>query len=106
MEQHEFLMASLAPHWKAWGVKLREIRSGMMLPISALNQGELAKGWKHATGRLTPSAGCARAHHELRDILLASSSLEEFKQKLVGWSQRWLRDGEQSLPLGLRAENV
>jgi len=100
--EHEFLTRATAPHWKKWGITANELRTKYSIPISDLNEG-IAKGWKHSTGKAGSLApGSTKVHNQLKKIILKSKSLDEFRNNIVPWAEKWLRDGVKSLPPALQ----
>ena len=98
---HEFLMVATAPKWKQWGVTAQQLRQQFSIPISTLNEGGLAKGWQHSKGKKgSRSKNSTAVHNELKGIINNSNSLKEFKQNILPWAEKWLKEGHKNLPSG------
>jgi len=78
------------------------LREEFSLSIAALNEGGIAKGWRHQTGADAPATLSGTVHVELKRIILSSNSLEEFRKNIVPWAEKWLNGGVSALPLRLR----
>ena len=95
---HEMLMVAEAPHWKNWGVGTSDVQHDFAIAIEKLNEGGLAKGWTHSTGRLGSKApGSKTAHNELQAIIQKSDSLEAFRENLRQWADSWIEGGYDAL---------
>ena len=92
------LMVAEAPHWKNWGVGTSDVQHDFAIAIEKLNEGGLAKGWTHSTGRLGSKApGSKTAHNELQAIIQKSDSLEAFRENLRQWADSWIEGGYDAL---------
>ncbi|MGF1770389.1 DUF6531 domain-containing protein [Enterovibrio makurazakiensis] len=99
--KHEFMMVVEAPQWSRWGVKAQQVQEDFAIPISTLNEGGLAKGWKHSTGiKGSKAPGSKTAHNELQLVIRNSSSLDEYKTNMRAWAEKWINGGYDSLPSG------
>jgi hypothetical protein len=99
--KHEFLMVAEAPQWSQWGVKAKQVQEDFAISISTLNEGGLAKGWKHSTGlKGSKSPGSKTAHNELQKVIKGSTSLEDFKINMQPWAEKWINGGYNALPSG------
>ncbi|MGE8600899.1 MAG: LysM peptidoglycan-binding domain-containing protein [Acinetobacter calcoaceticus] len=99
--KHEFMMVAEAPQWSQWGVNAKQVQEDFAISISALNEGGLAKGWKHATGlKGSKSPGSKTAHNELQKVIKASNSLDNFKTNMQPWAEKWINGGYNALPPG------
>jgi hypothetical protein len=104
---HEWLMVAEARQFKKWGISLRTIQEGR-----TLTQAAIGKRFRHG---VQPGSGIM--HDELRAMVRASNSYEEFLQKLNEWadrelapshSARWPREtprGRYSLPDNLQVRS-
>jgi hypothetical protein len=99
---HELLTAGTANHWKRWGITAKQLREEFSISIAALNDGGVAKGWKHQTGRDEPATLSGTVHIELKRIILSSRSLEDFRRNIVPWAEKWLNGGVSALPPGCK----
>jgi hypothetical protein len=68
-----------------------------------MNKNTKTKNWIHKGGSggnkgKAPNSG--RAHYELNKIIDNSSSLQEFKQNINPWANKWLQNGYSDLPSG------
>jgi len=98
---HEFLMVAEAPQWSQWGVRAGQVQEDFAIPISALNEGGLAKGWTHSTGlKGSKSPGSKTVHNELQNVIKNSSSLSDFKANMQPWAEKWINGGYKALPPG------
>ena|GEM_PF-2647001 len=98
---HEFLMVVEAPQWSKWGVNAKQVQNDFAISISALNEGGLAKGWKHSTGlKGSKSPNSKRVHNELQKIIQNSNSLDDYKKNMFSWAEKWIEGGYNGLPEG------
>ncbi|MDJ1162765.1 RHS repeat-associated core domain-containing protein [Burkholderia gladioli pv. gladioli] len=98
---HEMLMVAEAPQWKQWDVSAKQVQEDFAIPISDLNEGGLANGWKHSTGLPNSKApGSKMVHNQLQSIIQNSSSLSDFKQNIRPWADKWITGGYDALPSG------
>ena len=99
--KHEFLMVVEAPQWSKWGVSAKEVQEDYAIPIETLNDGGLAKGWKHSTGlKGSKAPGSKKVHNELQKVIQKSTSLESYKANMHDWSEKWINGGYDALPKG------
>ena len=100
---HEFLMVAEAPHWKKWDVTAQQVKSDFAIAISALNEGGVARGWRHSTGvKGSRAPNSTTVHNELRAVIRRSENLSQFRKNIQPWANRWLSKGTDSLPSGFR----
>jgi hypothetical protein len=88
---HEWLMVSRADVFKKWGVSMNEIkrlRTKVEFVIFKNPPG------KHG------GFGSTRAHNEILDLIDTSKNFNQFKKKLIIWSENRLEGGSKSLPKG------
>jgi len=98
---HEMLMVAEAPQWSQWGVSAKMVQKDFAIPISDLNEGGLANGWKHSTGLEGSTApGSKMVHNQLQDIIQNTSSLSDFKINIRPWADKWITGGYDALPPG------
>lgn len=99
--KHEFMMVVEAPQWSKWGVKAQQVQEDFAIPISTLNEGGLAKGWKHSTGiKGSKATGSKTAHNELQSVIKNSNSLNDYKANMRVWAEKWINGGYDALPPG------
>jgi hypothetical protein len=95
------MMVVEAPQWSKWGVKAQQVQEDYAIPISTLNEGGLAKGWKHSTGiRGSRAPGSKTAHNELQSVIQSSNNLNDYKMNMRVWAEKWINGGYDALPSG------
>lgn len=98
---HEFLMVAEAPHWKKWGVVAKDVKEGFAMSIESLNEGGLAKGWKHSTGKRGSKApNSTTVHNRIQEIIQNSNSLDQFKRYMKAFAEDHIEGGYDNLPSG------
>ena len=89
---HEWLMCSRANTFKKWGVTMEEIKL-----LRTKIEDVIFKNPPGYHG----GPGSTKAHNEILDLIDRSNSYDEFKIKLIKWSENRLEGGSSSLPKGL-----
>ncbi|TXK74428.1 hypothetical protein FT986_11445 [Mesonia sp. K4-1] len=86
---HEWLMVSRANVFKNWGITANKIK---------ILRTEIDKViFKNPPG-YHGGPGSTKAHNEILDLIDTSESYDEFKNKLINWSEKRLNGGKESLP--------
>ena len=103
---HEMLKVAEAPHWKKWGATTQQVQDEFAILIEKLNEGGLAKGWKHSTGvKGSKAPNSTKVHRELAAIIRKSESLDDFRMNLKPWAEKWIEGGHDALLKELRSSH-
>lgn len=83
------------------GVTAKQVQEDFAIPISSLNDGGVAKGWKHSTGiKGSKAPGSKRVHNILQRVIQQSNGLDEYKTHMRDWAEKYISGGYDALPSG------